>query len=117
MGTIVSNFFASLSKFFARTYNSLHPKIKIALMVLISFLASGFTNLLIRDLTEYNATVTNDYVKLIFDGLIPFLTVVYNLIQQYAVEVGTKLLAEEGDEKTLNKLYTKIEETQSLLNK
>jgi|GEM_PF-2681559 len=114
--TGLSNFFGGLSKLIAKGYNSLHPKVKIALMVLISFVASGFTNLLIIDITEYNATLTNDYIKLIFDGLIPFLTVVYNLLQQYAVDSGTKMLAQENDPKTIAKLHTKLEETQALLH-
>lgn len=106
----------AIAKFLAKFYNSLHPKLKIALMVLVSFVISGFINLFIRDLTEYNATVANDYVKLVIDGLVPFLTVVFNLVQQWGVEAGTKILATQGDVKTIEKLEAKVVETKETIN-
>lgn len=115
----IRNFFVQifdgLTKFVAKLYNSLHPKIKIALMVFTSFIASGFVNLLIRDLTDYGTGLTNDYLKLIIDALLPLLTVVFNVLQQINVEQGTKLLVEEGDKKTIAKLHTKLEDTKKLL--
>jgi hypothetical protein len=101
---------------FAKFYNSLHPKLKIGVMVTISFVASGVTNLLIRDVTDYNASVTNEYIKLAFDGLLILLGVVYNILQQSAVELGTQKLVADKDEKTIAKLHTKIADTKKLLS-
>lgn len=86
-------------------------------MVLSSFLAAGFTNLLIQDLTEYNNGITNEYLKLLITGIIPFLTVVYNLLQQWAVQAGTKELVKEQDTKTIERLEVKVEDTKQLLGK
>lgn len=111
----IRQFLDGIKVLLARFYNSMHPKLKIALMVLISFVVSGFVNLFIRDLTDLNGTITNDYLKLIVDGFIPFLTVVFNLVQQWGVEQGTKILAAQGDPKTIVKLEDSIAEKQELV--
>lgn len=112
----IRQFLNGIGVLLARFYNSMHPKLKIALMVLISFVASGFVNLFIRDLTDLNGTITNDYLKLIVDGFVPFLTVVFNLIQQWGVEQGTKILATQGDPKTIVKLEESIVAKQELID-
>lgn len=101
-------------KLFAKFYNSLHPKIKIAIMIFSSFVASTFTSLIIEDLTLANGNISNRYLNGFVTGLIPLLTVVYNVLQQVYVEAGTRLLAMDRDEKTLDKLQQKIDETTEL---
>lgn len=83
-------------------------------MVATSFIISGWINLVIRDLADYGTV--NDYAKTFIDGLIPLLTVVVNLVQQWGVEAGTQILASNGDKKTIEKLESTVEEKQKLIN-
>lgn len=104
--------FSFIAVLLAKAYNPLPSRLKIAIMVFISFVAAGFISLIIRDITDLN--ITNDYLKLLANGLIPLLTVAVNVIQQWGVDVGTKILASEGDPKTMKKLDNKIEAAQEL---
>jgi len=104
----MAKFFDSIGVLFAKVYNPLHPKLKIALMVTTSFIVSGVINLLIRDMTNFNEAVTNEYLQIIIAGLIPLLTAVVNVVQEIYVKAGTKVLAAQGDPDTIQKLTESI---------
>lgn len=110
------SFLQNLNVFIAKVYNGLHPKLKIALMVFVSVLVSGAINLFIRDITAYKSDVSSDYWKLLLDALIPLLAAIVNIVQQYAVDSGTRLLASSGDYTTIRKLETSIQTKQEIIN-
>lgn len=99
---------------FAKFYNSLPSKIKIAIYVTTSFLLAGFLTLIIKDIA--NLEINNQYIRLILDAVVFFLGVVLNIMQYQFTEAGTKFLAEEGDPKTLDQLRKKIIKNQRIKN-
>lgn len=111
----MSKFFDGLKVLFAKIYNPLPPKAKIALMVMGSTVISGIVNLVIRDLTNYNQAITNDYLKLLIDALIPVLAAIINVVQEALRLAGTKILASEGDVATIDNLKESIAEKKVLV--
>lgn len=84
-------------------------------MVVGSTLVAGIINLVIRDLTNYNEAVTNDYLRLIIDALVVVLAAIINVVQEALRLAGTKILASEGDVATIDNLKESIAEKKVLV--
>lgn len=106
----------NMTKLIARFYNGLDKDTKIAIMNASSLLLSGLFNLLVIDLTNYKATVSNNYINLFIVFTIALLGILLNIIQQRFVELGTSMLAIEGDKTTIKKLNKKIDDTVKVKN-
>lgn len=111
----MSKFFDGIKILFAKIYNPLPKEIKIGLMALSSLIISGTLTLVVKDLTNYKETVTNEYFEVIIGGFIPFLGIVINVVQQIFVTAGTKILASQGDPATLEKLQVSIAGNRELI--
>jgi hypothetical protein len=103
-------------KALASFYNMLPSKFKIGVMVATSFLIAGWLNLFTQELINYNSATSNEYTKVFITALLPLMTIVVNLFQQWGVDVGTRDLAKEGDRFTIAKLQNTVVEKQELLD-
>lgn len=115
MKTKLTALFDELSKLIAKIYNPLDKRIKIGLMVFVSAVFAGLTLTLIGDIQALQNL--NKYLQVITNALLPFLTIVYNILQETARQKGTELLAAEGDEQTIQQLYDKIQTTKDIIAK
>lgn len=100
----------TVAKLFARVYNSIPSRLKVVVFSSSSVVASGVLGLLIADIQALQ--ISNKYLIVIVGGSIPII----NELQKVVVEAGTKILATEGDKKTLQALDIKIEQTETLKN-
>jgi hypothetical protein len=101
-----------LAKIVAKFYNWMPSKLKIAVMVAISFITAGFITQFSVDLTNFYPS--NPYLNILKQGLLPLITIIINIIQQGGVSYGTKILSAQNDPATLQKLDNKIQETQAI---
>ena len=109
----MKKFLESMSKLFAKFYNWLPQKIKIAVYVATSTIVAGLITLLIKYLTEMD--ITSEALGIIVSAFIPVLTIIVNIIQKSIVDYGTKLLALADDTTTIDMLKEKVVDTKSLI--
>lgn len=111
----IKDFFTNIAKAIAKFYNSLPSQLKIAIMVSTSILFATWLSALVGYLQSL--TGLNAFTGPLVQWVISILTVVINLLQQYAVQKGTEALAKEGDAPTIAMLQTKAAANQALADK
>lgn len=102
-----------LSKWFAKFYNWLPQKIKIAVYVATSTVIANLITLLIKYLTDLDTG--SEILSIIITGFLPVLTIIVNILQKGIVDYGTKLLAMDDDTSTIDMLKEKVNDTRSLI--
>lgn len=110
----MKNFLQMLSKWFAKFYNWLPQKIKIAVYVATSTVVAGLITLLIKYLTDLDTP--SEVLAVIISGFLPVLTIIVNILQKIIVDYGTKLLAMDDDTSTIDMLKEKVVDTKTLIN-
>lgn len=105
-----------LQKLVAQIYNRMPARLKIGVMVFLSTVSAGFLTLFVADLNQLSEALQNEYLRTLIFALIPLVTIVINILQEEAVKAGTKLLAAEGDRKTINILADKVKKTKEIIS-
>lgn len=108
----MKNIITALAKF----YNSLPSQLKILIMVASSGVAAQLLIVFLGSLSGLIPTIHSQVVVSILQDFMLPLTGLLNLLQEYARTEGTKLLASQGDPKTLNVLQDSISEKQDIIN-
>ncbi len=109
----MKGFFQGVAKLWAKFYNWLPSKIKIAMYVATSTIVAGLVLLLIKFLTNINTE--NEIVEIFITAIIPVLTIIANIFQKMVVDYGTKLLAMADDTVTIDMLKGKVVDTKVLI--
>lgn len=102
----MKNFFEMIAKGFAKFYNSMPNQLKIAIMVSTSMLFATWLSTFATDLKAIPGL--NQYAQALVQWAVAIITVIVNLLQQYAVQKGTEALANEGDKTTIRMLKAKV---------
>jgi len=109
----MKGFFQEVAKLWAKFYNWLPSKIKIAMYVATSTIAASLVLLLIKFLTDMNTD--NEILEILVSAIIPVLVIIANILQKMVVDYGTKLLALTNDIATIDMLKEKVVDTKVLI--
>ena len=109
----MNKIFHSLAKYVALFYNWIPSNYRAGIYGIVSLLITSVSTLLFADLSKVHAD--NEYGAAFLVAAIGLFHIFVNIIQQKFVELGTKLLAADGNPQVIDNLQTKVAETKSLI--
>lgn len=102
-----------IAKVLAVFYNWIPTKYRSGIYGIVSLFVTSISTLLVADLSKIHTD--NAYIAAVLVSAVGLFHIFVNIVQQKLVELGTKLLAAEGNEQVVENLQVKMVETKKLI--